>query len=100
MSGTLSTVSAEREIDEELVAGALRDLADQAAVVDSVERRLSEVRVRRDQLIRRAVGQGASERAAASSARVSPSYAHAAAKNGGLTASVLREERTLRARTH
>lgn len=93
----LTTVSKRRDDtgDEERVDAALHALRKLGSRVETVQRQLTDLRLRRDQAIRTAVDLGASERAAAGSAGVSPSYAHLAAKNGGLTAAVLRERRTL-----
>ena len=62
--------------------GALADLRVAATGVADAENRLGAMRSRRDELIRTAVSQGATERAAAEAAGVAPSYAHLAAKNG------------------
>lgn len=57
----------------------LRTLTEQVAAAD---RQLAMLRSQRDEEIARVCSNGTSERAAARAAKVSPSYAHRAAKHG------------------
>lgn len=90
----LSTVSDHGDLEPN-AAAALHALDQTRTEIESVQRQLRGLRQHRDRQIRAAVEAGASERRAAGSAGVSPSYAHAAAKNGHLTASVMRARRSL-----
>lgn len=63
--------------------GLALELTSLATLIRDLEQRLAQARSLRDERIRAATGDGGmSERAAASAAGVSPSYAHRAAKNG------------------
>lgn len=88
MLGTVSAEPAPKGYEALSLLDSLRE------EIELTERTLARKRMRRDEAIRTAVQHGSSERAAAAKAGVSASYAHLAAKNGGLTASVLSERRS------
>lgn len=64
------------------VSSDLEELERSARLVDERESALKAARRQRDELIKRAVAGGATERQAAAAAGVAPSYAHRAAKHG------------------
>lgn len=77
-------------------APSLRRLKSISEEIVIVERKLWGLRARRDDSIRSAVDQGATERQAASAAQVAPSYAHLASKHGRFARAVVRETRGTR----
>lgn len=95
-SAMLATVSSEGPTPAAYEA--LHELETLSGEIETVERQQARRRDRRDHLIRTAVEGGASERAAASSARVAPSWAHTAAKHGRTTRRALSARRAIEAR--